>query len=299
MRYQRESPLRLATLALVVTMLIALIILASRSSAAPSAAEQANAGPLIAIVHLIEIVGIAAELLALLLLVAFFRPARRRRKEDEDQIYHEPVRVHWALKLLIIAVPLLMLGGLIFAITHMQPVVQPPPPAPIEVAPSASGGGSLIEQVGAHLELGWWEFLLAAALAGAAFVAILRAVRMPSPVPRMEPEPEEQASVLAMAITAGLRDARLEPDPRRAVIAAYATMERILAAHGLPRRAVEAPLEYMTRLFAERTVSDEALATLTDLFALARFSHHPIGAASKERALAALTRIEQELQSAP
>ena len=92
-----------------------------------------------------------------------------------------------------------------------------------------------------------------------------------------------------------LRDARLEPDPRRAVIAAYATMEQMLAAQGVPRRAVEAPLEYMARLFAASDVSREALRTLTDLFELARFSQHPISPATKERAIAALTVIEQEL----
>jgi heme/copper-type cytochrome/quinol oxidase subunit 2 len=298
MRFALNPRLRLAGFALVVTVLIALIVLASRSATVPSAEERANAGPLIAIVHLIEIVGIAAELLALLLLVTFFRPSRRR-KDDEDQIYHEPVRVHWAVKLLISAFPLLVLTGLIFVLMRMHPLVQPPPPAPVEVAPPPSGSGGVIEQVIANLELGWWEVLLAGTLAGAAFIAILLALRTPPPSPRTKPEPGEQASVLATAVTAGLRDARREPDPRRAVIAAYATMERILAARGLPRREVEAPLEYMTRLFAERTVSDEALATLTDLFELARFSHHPIGPAARERAIAALTRIEQELQEVP
>jgi hypothetical protein len=298
MRSEPGLRLRLLAFGLTVTVLIALVVLASQSSSIPSGEERANAGPVIAIVHLIEILGIAVELLALFLLLVFFRPARRRRREDdEDQIYHEPVRVHWAVKLLLAVFPLLVLGGLIFALSRFHPLDQPPEPPPIELAPPVSGGGGLVEQVSLSLGLGWWEVLIATALAGLALVVIVRALRAPRPTPRDEPVLGRHAGALATAISAGLHDARLEPDPRRAVIAAYATMEQILAAQGLPRRTVEAPLEYMTRLFAELDVSDDALRTLTELFELARFSHHVIVPAVKARALAALTQIEQELQA--
>jgi hypothetical protein len=152
-----------------------------------------------------------------------------------------------------------------------------------------------------NLGLSWWEVLIAVVLAVVAFVAILRAFRAyraPVSTPDEEPEVLRQTSALASAVGAGLRDARLEPDPRRAVITAYATMERMLAAQGWPRRDVEAPLEYMTRLFAERNVRADALATLTELFELARFSHHVISPITKERAIGALTVIDQELRAA-
>ena len=45
-----------------------------------------------------------------------------------------------------------------------------------------------------------------------------------------------------------LEDLEREPDPRRAVIAAWARMERGLAAAGLPRRPAEAPFEYAGRV---------------------------------------------------
>ena len=44
-----------------------------------------------------------------------------------------------------------------------------------------------------------------------------------------------------------LEDLRSETDPRRAVVAAYARMERVLAVHGLPRDRAEAPAEYLER----------------------------------------------------
>jgi hypothetical protein len=293
-RFGWGSRPRLVGLGLLVALLIALVVLASRSAAGPGGDGRANAGPAIAIVHGIEIVGLAAELLALLLLVLFFRPRRRRQEDDEDQIYHEPVRMHWALRVLLVSLPMLVSAGLIAILYRFLATNQPLEQTPLLGTPPPPEPGGFVDQVTGSLGLSWWELLLAALLAAAALVAIVRALRLPPPTARTEPEPPTER-MLATAVRAGLRDARLEPDPRRAVIAAYATMEQLLAAQGLPRRAVEAPLEYLARLFAALDVSGEALRTLTDLFELARFSHHPISPAAKERAIAALTTIEQEL----
>ena len=60
---------------------------------------------------------------------------------------------------------------------------------------------------------------------------------------------------LADVLEETLDDLRAEQDPRRAVIAAYARMERALAAYGLPRNPSEAPDEYLQRIFADLEVS--------------------------------------------
>jgi hypothetical protein len=289
--------LRLLALGLAVTLLIALVALASRSSEM-GGEGRANAGPVIAILHMVEIIAIAVELLALLLLVVILRLARGQSEEEDDDHYQEPRRLHWAVKLLIVALPLLQIAAVIFALYRFAG--QPPEIAPTEFAPLRPAPGGFIEQVSANLGLAWWEIALAVALAAAAFIAIIRAFREPPPAPRTAPESSREAHALASAVAAGLRDARLEPDPRRAVIAAYATMEQMLAAQGFPRRAVEAPLEYMARLFGQMELefSGEAMRTLTDLFELARFSDHDISPVTKERAISALQVIENELQMA-
>lgn len=288
---------RLVTLGLVVTLLIGLVALASRSSSGPGGEGQANAGPVIAILHTVEIVALAVELLALLLLVVILRLAGSRREDGEEEPYQEPRRLHWAVKLLIILLPLLQVAAIMYALQRIAGQQPETLPAPFAPSPPASGG--FLEQVGANLGLAWWEILISVVLAAAAFIALVRLFRAPtSSPPRHEPEPPRQARLLASAVAAGLRDARQEPDPRRAVIAAYATMEGMLAAQGLPRRAVEAPLEYLTRLFAELELNGEAMRTLTDLFELARFSQHEISPAVKERAIAALTVIERDLRPA-
>ena len=94
-----------------------------------------------------------------------------------------------------------------------------------------------------------------------------------------------------------LDDLRAEADPRQAVIAAYARMERALAAYGLPRRPAEAPDEYLQRIFADLDVSRRATSRLTALFAWAKFSAHDVAPEMKLEAIAALEAVLDELRA--
>lgn len=109
--------------------------------------------------------------------------------------------------------------------------------------------------------------------------------------------PQTIAAELSDVLDDTLDDLRAESDPRRAVIAAYARMERSLAWFGLPRRVFEAPLEYLARVLAELHASAESVERLTALFERAKFSPHEIGAALKEDAIAALVAVRDELRS--
>ena len=106
------------------------------------------------------------------------------------------------------------------------------------------------------------------------------------------------ATELAAAVDESLDDLRAEPDPRRAVIAAYARLERVLAAHRLPRRPAEAPLEYLARMLADLSVSPKAARRLTDLFERAKFSQHAVGTEMKEEAIWALETVRDNLLAA-
>jgi hypothetical protein len=103
---------------------------------------------------------------------------------------------------------------------------------------------------------------------------------------------------LAAAVNESLDDLRAEQDPRRAVIAAYARLERVLAAHQLPRRPAEAPLEYLARMLADLSVSEDAARRLTDLFERAKFSQHAVGSEMKEEAIVALETVRDHLLAA-
>ena len=101
---------------------------------------------------------------------------------------------------------------------------------------------------------------------------------------------------LAAAVETTIDDLRSERDPRRAVIAAYAQMERTLAAHGLRRSPAEAPLEYLARVLHGLDVRESAVSTLTALFEYAKFSPHEIDAAMKDDAIGALLATRADLQ---
>jgi hypothetical protein len=98
------------------------------------------------------------------------------------------------------------------------------------------------------------------------------------------------------AVDVSLDALRNEPDPRRAVIAAYAAMERALSSAGLGRRRSEAPMEYVRRVLTEQTRAPEEVRTVTDLFQVAKFSHHAVDEDMRRAAIDALERIRAATQ---
>jgi hypothetical protein len=105
------------------------------------------------------------------------------------------------------------------------------------------------------------------------------------------------ARELAVALDDSLDALRAEPDPRKAVIAAYARLERVLAAHRLERLESETPNEYLTRILEDLDVAPRSVRRLTDLFTEAKFSRHTVDAAMKEEAIEALTTVRDELRA--
>jgi hypothetical protein len=138
-------------------------------------------------------------------------------------------------------------------------------------------------------------FVAVLAAAGAGFGALFLAERRRKRRLSSEPAVREQ---LAEALDETLDDLRRERDPRRAVIAAYARMERVLGAHGIPRRRFEAPNEYLARVLADLTRRSRAAERLTELFERARFSTHEIPPELKEDAIAAVEALQAELAAA-
>jgi hypothetical protein len=138
-------------------------------------------------------------------------------------------------------------------------------------------------------------FVVAGAAVAIAAYQGARARRRASLDPRSE---EEFVNELAGLIEDTLDDLRADPDPRRAVISAYARMERVLAAFGLPRRHFEAPLEYLRRASPDLEHVPGAAGLvfeLTHLYERAKFSPHEIDVEMKEQAIATLQSLRAEL----
>jgi hypothetical protein len=106
------------------------------------------------------------------------------------------------------------------------------------------------------------------------------------------------AHALVEVLEDTLDDLRAEVDPRKAVIAAYARLERTLAAHGSARRAAETPEEYLARILPRLAIDRRSIRRLTDLFTRAKFSQHEVDAGMKEEAIDALVQVRDELRAA-
>ena len=169
--------------------------------------------------------------------------------------------------------------------------------------PAGQGGNAAGESSGLPEKKGYEPnfatipVLVVLGLAGAAVAAFALAAR----ARRRELDPFTQVDLsraLEEALADSLDDLRAERDPRKAVVAAYARLERTLAAFGLPRSASEAPAEYLHRMLEQLEVSHESIARLTALFERAKFSQHDVDTGMKEEAISALETTRDELQEA-
>jgi hypothetical protein len=140
-----------------------------------------------------------------------------------------------------------------------------------------------------------WPVLVVFAGLGAAGVAAYVARRRRRGALRERPG---LAAELSAALDDALDDVGAETDPRRAVIKAYARMEAILGAYGLPRLPQEAPYEYLARTLETVAAGAASAGRLTDLYERARFSDHEIDRTMREDAIVALTAIRDELRAA-
>ena len=143
-------------------------------------------------------------------------------------------------------------------------------------------------------EFVWSLAIGLAALIVAAIVAAVIADRRRDRRGRRTPGQLEE---LGRALDEAIDDLRRDPDPRRAVIAAYARMEQALTSYGFPRRPSEAPYEYVHRV-ARELEAEGPVASLTELFEVAKFSEHSVDETMRGRAIDALTAVRAEVRAA-
>jgi hypothetical protein len=138
--------------------------------------------------------------------------------------------------------------------------------------------------------------LLVAGLALAAMVGLAVAQLLADR--RRRRPPRTPAERLVELLDDTLEDLEREPDPRAAVIAAWARMERGLAAVGLPRHPAEAPFEYAGRVLESALARPASVHRLTGLFERAKFSRHAVGEDDRHQAIAALRAVRREVAEA-
>ena len=241
---------------------------------------------------------------ALAVVVVFFLVSSGRRKKDADAPEHvsEAPPTSWVDRVVAILLPLLLVGGLaaviVYAAHHAKPPVStaalPGGTASglsggVRSLSHASGGGTGAVEVG--LVAG-----ICVVAAAAALVIFLR-MRRRSLARRLDrPDRSPHAAAVADTVALSIDDLRHERDPRRAIDAAYARMERAFAALGLPRAVGQTSGEYMRRVLSLAAAPAPPVVELTDLFQEAKFSRHRLTSEDREDALRALLAIKEAIQ---
>jgi hypothetical protein len=276
---------RALVVAAAVILLVAVVAVASGGSTPSGAvgAHRPSEGFLDALVSLF-VVGMAVATVVVAVMLSFFG---RYQPDGSPRKRKSPVQslVTFLVSMVLLTIVVRSLAG------SVGPRLQPPAPQG-----SAGGGDSGAAPSGYEPEFATWPVLAVAALAGLAVVAWWLGARGRRRA--REPLGTTPAEALADVLAETLDDLRAERDPRRAVIAAYARMERALAAAGLPRDPAEAPEEYLQRILSDLAVTGRAATRLTSLFAWARFSGHDVRPEMKDEAIDTLEQVHQELAAA-
>jgi len=272
---------------LVVALLLPVVALASRPEGGPGTGTLL--GPGSARLALDVISYLLAVLLLLILLVIIWALWPR---PDEEMVALPPRRRRTAATIL----TMLLLVGVAVWLRSTGHLGTPPVLGGAGAIRGAPAGLADQARNGAQPGFDWLAAGIVAALLIAAAVAawwFLRPRRLAGAMP---------LSRLQAILDDAIDDVLSEADPRRAVIAAWARLERVMARYGLPRRDSEAPFEYAARaggeLGASLGVEGAWLEQLAGLFEWARFSTHDVTPGMREEALVGLVAVRDGLRGA-
>jgi Domain of unknown function (DUF4129) len=282
-----SDPRGLALIGLVALLLLVVAWAATGIGGADPQADAVTANP--ALNATAEAIVAAAWGASIVVMFVLLRRLRRRLEEDVETLGlpEEPTPrwvkvVAWLIVAAVFVVPLLFLTNG----DDRQPQAQPS----VETAP-----GDRTDDASGRTTPSPW--LISGFVVGAAVAAFAFAARRSSSIAvDREPLPELLAKVVEV-VDDSIRDIEGEPDARRAIIRAYARMERALARSGVPRRPSETPFEYIERVLRHLMVPGEPARSLTELFEIARFSDRPIDLSMKQRAIDCLLDIRSGLTS--
>lgn len=277
--------------------LIAIVAFASRSSLTAAGSLPIDFKPVFTLVRATFYVGLVIGTLALPFAIAMRRARARRDRAARDassQRQLEPIP-WWAR-----AIGFVVMAGIFaFQIAVVLAFIDDLRHQATAAGGGATGPGGVLDPgaLGAASDdLTALTLALVIVVALGVLIVVMalrwRVLDAPTGV-----DGSDRRTAVARAVDLSLDALRGEPDPRRAVIAAYAAMERSLSGAGYGRHRSEAPLEYLHRVIAAPTSVGEEVRTITLLFQHAKFSQHAVEEAMRSRAIEALARIRGAIGS--
>lgn len=279
--------MRVAVVALAVVALLTIVSYASRDASSRHTTQQPAPAYLSYALTLFLILFVLAVPVAVW---AFLQQARELGGQEKS------FRARVTSGLLKVAVVCLLGFVFVYLKRHHQGIFSP------SFHNLASTGGS--RRTGQHVTpyqphfewlVLWLSIGVTAVALAAAYVIRRRRTTLETETSEL---PATIEAALAGSIDEALDDLEAEPDARKAVVAAYARMEAVLARRGMHRRASETPVEYMRRILLGLNVGHAPIERLTALFELAKFSRRDIDGSMKHDAIGALREIRDDLLGA-
>ncbi len=260
-------------------------------SHAPDATAAGASGATLAII-LTAAEGVA--LVAFVLMLASIRPSHPNKPDDPDLV---KLRIPWWVKTLAMLLALAALVTPLAVLLTRKPRKTPPRPLPSIVGPGTAPGHLKAAGAGAI-----WPVIAGMAVAIAIVLALTAWSRHQRRDARRRPRQRNRLTQLLDSLAAA-QDALTKAggEPREAIIACYAAMERGFAAAGRQTApaAADTPAEVLTRATQAGLVSAEPAAALTGLFRRARYSSQPMTKQDSEAASGALDRMRADLDTIP
>jgi hypothetical protein len=233
----------------------------------------------------------AAEVLAVIAFIVVLASARpQRQPNDEDEDDEEPWRpnIPWWAKA---AGVLLAVAALVtpFAVLFTRKPRQLGP-RPLAAGPPEVSLGHAATSSGSPV----WPLITGMVIAIAIVVALTLLGRRKRPA-RAESKHRTRLATLLASLAAGSDALSAGGEPRAAIIACYAAMERGFAAAGFAPAVADTPAEVLVRATRAGLVRPQPAETLTGLFRRARYSTHPMTSTDSRVAAAALTQMRSDL----
>jgi hypothetical protein len=225
--------------------------------------------------------------IAFLIVLAEARPQRQPKPDEDDEEFWRP-KIPWYAKTLLV---LLALAALVtpFAVLLTRKPRQLAR-RPLPSGNPVTGLGHAATSSGSPA----WPLITGMAIAIAVVVALTLLSRRKRP-PRTPPANRTRLAALLDSLAAGHLALTAGGEPRAAIIACYAAMERGFAAAGSAPAVADTPAEVLARATRAGLVRPGPAETLTGLFRRARYSTSAMTSADSRAAADALTELHADL----
>ena len=226
--------------------------------------------------------------IAFLIVLASARPQRAPKLEEDEELSWRPRIPWWAktLGILLAVAAIVTPFAVLFTRKPRTLVTRPPAGAP------RPGPGQLTAPPASSI----WPLIAGMVIAVAVVVALTLLSRHRRPA-GISHNSKRRLATLLDSLAAGSDALTAGGEPRAAIIACYAAMERGFAAAGSAPAVADTPAEVLARASRSGLVRPEPAEKLTGLFRRARYSAHPMTSADSRVAADALTEMRTDLAS--